>query len=123
MQNRIRTITEHYPFLVYEIDNEIVAYAYAARWKVRQAYDYTVESSIYLKVGFEGKKIGSKLYPVLIEELKKLKIHSVLGGISVPNEASIALHEKLGFKKAGVLKEVGFKFGRWIDVAYLELLL
>ena len=123
MQNRIRTITEHYPFLVYEIDNEIVAYAYAARWKVRQAYDFTVESSIYLKVGFEGKKIGSRLYPVLIEELKKLKIHSVLGGISVPNEASIALHEKLGFKKAGVLKEVGFKFGRWIDVAYLELLL
>ena len=123
MQNRIESITAHYPFLVYEIDNEIVAYAYAARWKVRQAYDYTVESSIYLKVGFEGKKIGSKLYPVLIEELKKRKIHSVLGGISLPNEASIALHEKLGFKKAGVLKEVGFKFGSWIDVAYLELLL
>lgn len=123
MQNRIKTITEHYPFLVCEMDHEIVAYAYAARWKVRQAYDFTVESSIYLKVGFEGKRIGSKLYPVLIEELKKLKIHSVLGGISLPNEASIALHEKLGFKKAGVLKEVGFKFGRWIDVAYLELLL
>jgi phosphinothricin acetyltransferase len=123
MQNRIKTITEHYPFLVCLIENEIVAYAYAARWKVRQAYDYTVESSIYLKVGFEGKRIGSQLYLVLIEELKKLKIHSVLGGISVPNEASIALHEKLGFKKAGVLKEVGFKFGRWIDVAYLELLL
>ncbi len=123
MLSRIETITKDYPFLVYEVDNEVVAYAYAARWKVRQAYDFTVESSVYLKPGFEGKKIGSALYSELIDLLKKTSIHSVLGGISLPNETSIAMHEKFGFKKAGVLREVGFKMNRWIDVAYLELLL
>jgi L-amino acid N-acyltransferase YncA len=123
MQTRIDIIKKEYPFFVFENEDGVVAYAYASRWKTRQAYDFTVESSIYVKPGFEGRKIGITLYSKLIDELRKTSIHSVLGGISLPNEASITLHEKLGFKHAGVLKEVGFKLGRWIDVAYLELLL
>ena len=71
MQNRIDTIDKEYPFFVYEDEKGVQAYAYASRWKTRQAYDFTVESSIYVRPGFEGKKIGLTLYSKLIEELKK----------------------------------------------------
>lgn len=121
MKNRITTICLSYPFIVYEESGEIVAYAYATRWKSRQAYDLTVETSIYLKKEHSGRGIGSKLCTVLIEKLKESKIHSIIAGISLPNQASISLHEKLGFTKSGVLKEVGFKFEKWIDVGYWQL--
>jgi len=121
MAENIHVIINSYPFLVYESDGEILAYAYANKWKERRAYDHTVESSIYIKPGKQGKGIGTKLYSKLIKELKKMDLHCILGGISLPNHASISLHEKLGFKKSGILKEVGFKFGKWIDVGYWTL--
>jgi phosphinothricin acetyltransferase len=121
MAQKIRAINSSYPFLVYEENGKILAYAYASQWKERQAYKQTIESSIYLKQGEEGKGIGTGLYTELIAKLKEMNLHCVLGGISLPNNASIALHEKLGFKKSGVLKEVGFKLGKWIDVGYWTL--
>ena len=118
---RIEAIVKDYPFLVIEKEGDVVAYAYATRWKSRQAYDRTVESTIYLKHGQQGSGMGTLLYTELLKQLKELKIHCSLGGIALPNDASISLHEKLGFKKSGILKEVGFKFGRWVDLGYWAL--
>lgn len=123
MLSRISTIRNSYPFIVFEEEGIIKAYAYATRWKIRQAYEHTVETSIYVNPDYKGKGIGTKLYTHLIQVLKKSNLHSILAGISLPNDASIQLHEKLGFNKAGVLKDVGYKFGKWIDVAYWNLLL
>ena len=122
MSSRISTIRKEYPFIVFEEDENILAYAYATRWKVRQAYDHTVESSIYVDPNYQGKGVGKSLYTQLINDLREKGLHSILAGISLPNEASIHLHEKLGFTQSGVLKEVGLKFGKWIDVGYWNLL-
>lgn len=121
MADRIHTIAKDYPFIVYEDEGKILGYAYASRWKARQAYDQTVESSVYIKNDSLGKGLGTILCSALIEELKKMPIHCVLAGISLPNPVSISLHEKLGFKKSGILREVGFKFNSWIDVGYWQL--
>lgn len=120
MRRRIESKLKKYFFLVWEEDGEILGYAYADEWKTRCAYKYTVESSVYLKQEASGKGIGTKLYEHLLELLKQKGIHIVLAGIAIPNEASIALHEKLGFEKTGQLKEVGFKASRWIDVGYWQ---
>lgn len=123
MRNRMDAIAINYPYLVYEEEGTVLGYAYATQWKVRQAYQYTVESSVYLHPEAKGKGIGSKLYARLLDELKAMSIHAVIGGISLPNEASIALHEKFGFEKIGQFRQVGRKFDQWIDVGYWELIL
>ena len=123
MFNRIETVIKDFPFIVFEKDEKVIAYAYATRWKSRQAYDQTAESTIYIEKGHEGKGIGKALYSELIRRLALLNLHCILAGIALPNDASIALHEKLGFEKSGVLKEVGNKFGHPIDVAYWSLIL
>jgi L-amino acid N-acyltransferase YncA len=120
MQNRIATNTKKFPWLVYESQGEIVGYAYASEWKSRCSYRYSAETSVYMQYGQEGKGIGSVLYRALLEELSKLEVHAVIGGIAQPNESSIALHEKLGFEKIAHFKEVGYKLNRWIDVGYWE---
>lgn len=123
MRKRIESKLKKYIFLVWEENGEILGYAYADEWKTRCAYNYTVESSVYLKQEAAGKGIGTKLYKRLLELLKEKGIHIVLAGIAIPNEASIALHEKLGFEKTGQLKDVGFKAGKWIDVGYWQFTL
>lgn len=120
MRRRIKAKLSKYVFLVLEEGGDILGYAYADDWKTRCAYKYTVESSVYLKHGQSGRGIGTKLYKELLRLLKDKGIHIVLAGIAIPNDASIALHEKLGFEKTGQLKEVGFKAGRWIDVGYWQ---
>ena len=120
MMRRIKRITQKFPWIVYVEANELLGYAYADDWKTRKAYKYTVESTIYIKNGYNGQGIGSRLYMFLLNELTKINIHAVIGGISLPNDASIALHEKLGFEKIGQFKDVGFKFNKWIDVGYWE---
>jgi len=121
MQGRIDKTAQKYPWLVYEADGEIKGYAYATAWKPRDAYQNTVESTIYLKHGTGGKGIGSLLYAELISKLRQKKTHTILGGIGLPNNASIALHEKMGFRKVAHFKELGYKFDKWIDVAYWQL--
>jgi len=123
MKNRIIEISSTYPFFVYKDNNEILGYAYAYKFKERSAYLFSSEATVYLKHGNFGKGIGTKLYSILIEELKTKNIHSVIGIIALPNKESVKLHEKFGFKKVGHLTEVGFKFDKWIDVGYWELLL
>ncbi|MGY8815209.1 MAG: N-acetyltransferase family protein [Gammaproteobacteria bacterium] len=120
---RIRNIKNNYPWLVYEENNEILGYAYASSWNDRSAYKYTAQTTIYLKQGHAGKGIGNVLYKSLILKLRSLSMHCLIGSISLPNHASLRLHEKLGFEKIAHVKEVGFKFKKWIDVGYWQLIL
>lgn len=123
MEIKIQTISAEFPWFVYEENGEVLGYAYANKWNERAAYRHSLESSIYLKNDALGKGVGSRLYQTLIDEISKSSYHVVIGGISLPNEASVRLHEKFGYQKAAHYKEVGFKFGKWIDVGYWQLLL
>jgi phosphinothricin acetyltransferase len=123
MERRIRAISSVYPWLVCEEAGEVIGYAYVNQWKDRTAYGSSVEDSIYLKHGYEGKGIGACLLSRLLEAVEKTAIHAVVAGITLPNERSIALHEKFGFTRVAQFKEIGFKLHQWLDVGYWELLL
>jgi len=109
------------PWLVLEVDGELAGYAYATKWRVRPAYRYSVESSVYLDRAFSGRGFGRRLYGALLDRLRASGLHLVIGGIALPNDASAGLHEALGFRKVAHFSEVGQKFGRWLDVGYWEL--
>ncbi len=123
MQRRIMEVTSRFPWLVCEQDGTVVGYAYAAPWKTRSAYRHSVETTIYLDPNATGKGIGTTLYRALIDGLRARNVHCAVGGIALPNPASVALHEKLGFAKIGQFREIGLKFGRWVDVGYWQLTL
>lgn len=116
-------ISAGFPYLVLEVEQKVAGYAYAGVWRTRAAYRYTVESTVYLEQGLIGKGYGTLLYKALIEELRKKEFHVVIGGITLPNPASVALHEKMGFKKIAHYSEVGYKFNRWLDVGFWQLTL
>ncbi len=122
MTKRIKEIGRKYPWIVYVENGRILGYAYANLWRTRRSYRKTLESTVYLHRDAVGKGIGTKLYKALLPMVKKSDCHAVVGGIALPNKGSVALHEKLGFKKVAHFKEVGFKFGKWIDVGYWELI-
>ncbi len=111
------------PWLVAEMAGQVVGYAYASKWKGRCAYRYSVESSVYLDQGQVGKGIGVMLYSALIDALRSMSMHAVIGGVALPNAASVALHERLGFKKVAHFEQVGFKQEHWVDVGYWQLIL
>lgn len=109
------------PWLVAESDGSVVGYAYANKWKERAAYRHSVETTVYLRTDSTGRGIGRMLYTQLLAELHKLGYHAIIGGIALPNAASIGLHESLGFRKVAHFEQVGRKFDRWIDVGYWQL--
>ncbi len=111
------------PWIVLELDGILCGYACAVRWKRRAAYRHSVESTIYLAEDCGGGGLGTTLYTALLGLLDDNGVHCVLAGIALPNPASIALHEKLGFEKVAHLREVGKKFEDWVDVGYWQLLL
>ena len=122
ISGRIKAVfSDNLPWIVAEEENRVTGYAYAARWKTRSAYRFSVESTVYLEPDSVNNGIGSLLYNELLLLLKKPGIHVVIGGISLPNPPSIALHEKFGFVQAAHFKEVGFKFDKWIDVGFWQL--
>jgi len=123
MARRIGTVTEKWPWFVWEEQGTIAGYAYAGPWKERSAYRFSVESTVYVAQSQIRRGIGAALYRALIPELKVRGAHCVVGGIALPNDASVALHEKLGFVKIGHFTEIGFKLGRWVDVGYWALIL
>lgn len=108
------------PWVIEEQAGAINGYACATKWKGRCAYRFSVETTIYLAPQSLGKGIGTRLYEALLGRLKDGGLHIAIGGVALPNVASVALHEKLGFHKVAHFNEVGFKFGRWIDVAYWQ---
>jgi phosphinothricin acetyltransferase len=123
MGKRINEVVPTYPWFVYEYNETVLGYAYATRWRARAAYRHSVELSIYISKDNLGKGIGKKLYETILAELRKTDVHAVIGGMSLPNEPSEKLHESLGFKKMAEFKEVGYKFQKWIDVGYWELII
>jgi phosphinothricin acetyltransferase len=121
MRRRISEIIEEYPYLVAEEDGEIFGYAYCDRFRLRQAYEFSVEVSIYVKNSAKQKGIGTLLYETLFDELAETNVHIIVAGISLPNDNSVRFHEKLGFKKVAHFREIGYKLGRWIDVGYWQM--
>lgn len=122
VKKRIRKIeSSNFPWLVSESDGSITGYAYASKWQERSAYRFSAEITIYMHHEATGKGIGTKLYTALFQKLESLNINSVIGGVSLPNPASVALHEKFGMEKVAHFKKVGYKFGKWIDVGYWQI--
>lgn len=121
MASRVRAILSGgLPWLVAEQDGQIVGYAYAGPWKSRAAYRYAVEVTVYLAPGCTRRGWGTRLYEELFARLREVGVHTVVGGIALPNDASVALHERLGLVKVAHFREIGFKLGRWIDVGYWQ---
>ncbi|KGQ20252.1 Phosphinothricin N-acetyltransferase [Lysobacter dokdonensis DS-58] len=111
------------PWLVAVDADAIAGYAYASKWKGRCAYRYSAESTVYLDHARTGRGLGQTLYVALIDALRAGGMQTMIGGIALPNAASVALHERLGFEKVAHFRRVGFKQERWIDVGYWQLLL
>lgn len=110
------------PWLVYEENSVVVGYAYAGEFRSRCAYRHTLESSVYLRHGLGGRGIGEKLYRELIQRLKTTGCHSLIAVVAAPNPASSKLHTRLGFNYTGTLSDAGYKFNRWIDTEYWQLI-
>ena len=123
MAARIAHVRASLPWIVAEQGGAILGYAYARKFHERAAYRNTVESTIYVDEAAQRKGIGTNLYTALLDRLRAQGLRTALALIALPNAPSVALHEKCGFKKAAHLEKVGFKFGRWIDVGYWQLLL
>lgn len=123
MARRITAVTALLPWLVWEREGAVEGYAYATPWKARSAYRFAAESTVYVSPGSFRGGIGKGLYEALIAELRARGMHCVIGGVALPNPASVALHERLGFTKVAQFLEVGWKLGRRVDVGYWELIL
>lgn len=126
MSQREKWFSEHrgtHPLVVAEVKGEVAGYASISTYRKKPAYSRTVESSVYVGEGFQRSGVGALLMGDILARAKKLGYHAVVAGIALPNEASVRLHEKMGFEFAGSLREAGQKFGRWWDVALYQLLL
>lgn len=122
MADRIRAVLDAgLPWIAVELDGKLAGYAYASAWRARPGYRFSVESSVYLDQACQQRGLGSALYRALLERLRALGMHTVIGGIALPNAASVALHEKFGFEQVACFRAVGTKFGRWVDVGYWQL--
>lgn len=109
-----------YRLLVAVIDDAVVGYASSGRWRPRAAYETSIETSIYLAPDAVGRGVGTRLYQALFHELEGEDVHRAYAGIGLPNPASVALHERFGFKRAAHFTEQGRKFGKFWDVAWFE---
>jgi L-amino acid N-acyltransferase YncA len=121
MAGRMERVLASHDWLVLEQEGKLAGYAYATRFRERAAYRFTTESTIYLSPAFLGRGLGAALYRALLERIFELGYRHAIGAISLPNDASIALHERLGFVKVAHYPRVGKKFGQWIDVAAWQL--
>lgn len=116
---RIERLTENYPYLLYEIDNAAVGYAYASKHRERSAYRYSADVSVYIAPEYHGQGIGTALYTRLFELLSGRGIYTAFAGITLPNPKSIGLHKAFNFSEAGTFHNVGYKFGKWLDVMWM----
>lgn len=121
--DRIRSYLENWPWLVCEIDGIIAGYAYAARYRERVAYQWCTESSVYIHDNFLKQGVGFALYTALFEILKKQRYNTVYAVINLPNDRSVAFHEKMGFEYFATYKNVGYKLGKWKNVGWWQLII
>lgn len=117
---RIEKTLEKYPYLVAEEDGVVLGYAYASTYYARAAYDQAVELSVYVSQDARGKGVGSKLYDALEDLLDQMGYVHFLACISLPNEASLALHRKRGYQQVAHFPKIGYKFNRWHDIVWLQ---
>lgn len=123
IEQRIQdTTAAAYPYFVYERDGEVLGYCYLNPWKGRCAYKTTAEVSVYVDKDHAGEGIGSLLMKELLSSVDRSRFHTLVAGIALPNPASVALHEKFGFKKISHFSEIGFKFGDWRDVGHWQII-
>lgn len=123
LQRMNQTVAAGLPWIVGEQNGELLGYAYGSNWSSRLAYSFSVETTVYVAPDQTGQGIGLALYAALLDRLRAIPKHVAIARIALPNSASVAVHEKLGFRKAGHFAEVGYKFDRWIDVGYWQLML
>ncbi len=124
MQQRIKGfLDEGFPYYVGEINGKIAGYCCLHNWNNRCAYSSTKEVTVYLDKDMQGKGIGTILYQYLFKEIYKDEVHTLIAGICVPNESSVRLHERFGFKQASHMKEIGWKFDQWRDVGHWQLII
>jgi L-amino acid N-acyltransferase YncA len=122
MENKIRNVLNGgYDYWVYELDGLIVGFCHLNQWKPRNGYRFTAEISIYVDKEFVGRGIGVVMMKYLLEHVDITRIRSILSCISLPNDSSVRVHEKFGFKQAGLYRKIGFKLGEWRDVGYWQL--
>ena len=120
MLRRIAAYTQLYPWLVCEMEEGVAGYAFAWRYKDRPSYRYAAELSVYVDKDLVGRGIGSRLFGDLIESLKKTPAAVLIAGVALPNEPSVRLLERFGFREVAVFEKVGYKFDTWIDVGYWD---
>ena len=116
MRERIQTRLQHYPWLVWDEGGEVLAYAYAGRFRERAAYDWIAETSIYVRADAHRRGIARRLYGTLLDVMRLQGINQAVGVITLPGEVSVVLHESMGFSPAGVWRNAGYKLERWWDV-------
>ena len=114
---------EGYPVFVAEEDNIIAGFSTIGQFRNWQAYKYSVENSVYVQAGYRGRGISKLLMQPLIDSAKNMGMHTIIAGIVADNEASLALHKKFGFVEVAHFKEVGYKFKRWLDLKFLQLMI
>lgn len=117
MRARIEAAGDHYPWIVaVDADGGLAAYAYAAAFRARAAYRYAVETSVYVEKAAQKRGLGRQLYEALLQRLEAQGYAQAIASITLPNGASVRLHEALGFAAAGIYRQVGYKMGGWHDV-------
>jgi L-amino acid N-acyltransferase YncA len=124
MRARMASSDGLYPWMVAtngDVDGGVIGYAYASKFRDRPAYRYVCETSIYLTDASSGSGVGRLLYAALVTTLRAQGFVHAIGAITLPNDRSIKLHEAVGFRRAGVYREVGFKHGQWIDVGFWQV--
>ncbi len=120
MEQRIAKIMARFPWLVAEQNGEVVGYAYAGQHRERAAYQWSVDVSAYVHEQWRGKGVGRALYDSLFALLRRLGYYNVYAGITLPNPASVALHEAMGLKPVGIYRQVGYKMSEWHDVGWWQ---
>ncbi len=110
-----------YPWLAAELEGLFAGYAKASRWRERDAYRLTAEVGLYVEPRFHKRGVGKALYGELLNRLRTAGYHTAVGGITLPNEASIRLHESMGFRKVAEFRQVGRKFDSWHDVGFWQI--
>lgn len=116
-------ISKNFPVIVAELDGQVAGFGMYGEFRFREAYKFTVEHSVYVNQNFHGKGIGKALLQELIALAKKQKLHTMIAVIDAENQGSVAFHEQFGFKTVGIIKESGYKFNRWLDSVFMQLLL
>jgi len=123
MRARVESTLPWFPWLVATGDGALAGYAYASRHRARPAYQWAVDVSVYVAPAARGRGVARTLYRALFDVLRELGYFTALAGIALPNAASVALHESLGFAPVGVYRRIGYKLGAWHDVGWWELAL